>query len=128
MTAASTPVTWDTVVQPLIDANERLGRAWGQTAHLNAVVNTPALREAYNTALPRITQYWTEIGQNQALYERYKARSAAPADFVLVRSAQPDGGDPCRSGIHMYHRAEEEVAKILDDFIGRHTSPPAATR
>jgi oligopeptidase A len=71
-TDEATPVTWDTLVQPLIDANERLGRAWGQVAHLNAVVNTPELREAYNTALPKVTQYWTELGQNQALFERYR--------------------------------------------------------
>ena len=42
------PPTWDDFVAPLEDANERLDRAWGRCAHLNAVVNTPALREAYN--------------------------------------------------------------------------------
>jgi oligopeptidase A len=78
VTAETTPVTWDAFVQPLIDVNERLGRAWGQTAHLNAVVNTPALREAYNAVLPKVTQYWTELGQNQALYERYKTLAQAP--------------------------------------------------
>ncbi len=77
VTASETPVTWDACVQPLIDANERLGRAWGQTAHLNAVVSTPALRDAYNAALPKVTQYWTELGQNQALYERYKALASS---------------------------------------------------
>ena len=40
LTQAQTPVTWEQFVQPLIDANERLGRTWGQIAHLNAVVNT----------------------------------------------------------------------------------------
>src|SRR5512139_1094861 len=75
VTASETAVTWDAFVQPLIDVNERLGRAWGQTAHLNAVVSTPALREAYNAALPKVTQYWTELGQNHALFERYKILS-----------------------------------------------------
>jgi len=84
VTAATTPVTsWDGFVQPLIDANERLGRAWGQTAHLNAVVNTPALREAYNAALPKVTQYWTELGQNEALFARYKALSQSPEYAAL---------------------------------------------
>ncbi|MCC6533966.1 MAG: M3 family metallopeptidase [Burkholderiales bacterium] len=78
VTAEATPVAWDSFVQPLIDVNERLGRAWGQTAHLNAVVNTPELRDAYNAALPKVTQYWTELGQNQALFERYRALSRAP--------------------------------------------------
>ena len=78
LVAEETPISWDSFVQPLIDANERLGRTWGQVGHLNAVVNTPELRDAYNTALPKVTQYWTELGQNQALFERYRALSKAP--------------------------------------------------
>jgi len=84
---ASTPVTWDAFVQPLIDANERLGRTWGQIAHLNAVVNTPELREAYNAALPKVTQYWTELGQNQVLFERYRTL-AASAEFAALSPAR----------------------------------------
>ena len=81
--APETAVTWDAFVQPLIDVNEQLGRAWGQTAHLNAVVSTPALREAYNTTLPKITQYWTELGQNQALFDRYKALAQSAENATL---------------------------------------------
>ncbi len=65
-------VSWDSVVEPLQDANERLGRAWSSVAHMNAVVNTPELRDAHNAAEPKITQYWTELGLNRALFERYK--------------------------------------------------------
>ena len=64
--------TWDNFVQPLADANERLSRAWGQVSHLNAVVNTPELREAYNANLPLVTQYYAELAQNQALFEKFK--------------------------------------------------------
>ena len=72
------PVAWDSFVAPLEDANERIGRAWGQVAHLHAVLDSPELREAYNANLPKITQYWTELGQNQALFEKYKALAASP--------------------------------------------------
>ena len=65
--------TWDDFVAPLEDANERIGRAWGQVAHLHAVMDKPELRQVYNANLPKITQYWTELGQNQALFEKYKA-------------------------------------------------------
>ena len=82
--AAETPISWDGFVQPLIDANERLGRAWGQVGHLNAVVNSPELRDAYNAALPKVTQYWTELGQNQALFERYRAFSKMPEFDALA--------------------------------------------
>ncbi|MGN2390360.1 M3 family metallopeptidase [Pelomicrobium sp. G1] len=80
------PPTWETVVQPLEDANERVSRAWGPVAHLNAVMNTPALREAYNANLPRITQYYAELGQNRVLFEKYKAIQASPAFQRLTRS------------------------------------------
>ena len=63
-------ITWQTVVEPLQDATERLGRAWGAVAHLNAVISSPALRYTHNTALPKVTQFFTEIGLNGALFER----------------------------------------------------------
>jgi pimeloyl-ACP methyl ester carboxylesterase len=70
----------------------------------------------------------TSAAGNEGLYRRFTERNAAPTEFALVRTAQPGGGDACRSGTHMYHRAEEEVAKILDDFIARHTPQPVAPR
>jgi oligopeptidase A len=69
--------TWENFVEPLDDANERLARAWAQVVHLNAVVNSPALREAYNEALPRVTQYFAEQGQDQRLHAGFKALKAA---------------------------------------------------
>ncbi|MCW4454350.1 M3 family metallopeptidase [Flavobacterium sp. MXW15] len=72
------PVTWDGFVVPLDDATERLYRAWGQVAHLQAVVNTPELREAYNANLPKVTRFGSMLGQNLALFAQYKALAAAP--------------------------------------------------
>ncbi|MGN6659414.1 MAG: oligopeptidase A, partial [Achromobacter mucicolens] len=48
--------TWEAVVELLDTASERLLRAWSVAGHLNAVVNPPALREAYNAALPLVTE------------------------------------------------------------------------
>ena len=66
-------VSWDDFVQPLTDANERLSRAWGQVGHLNAVMNAVPLREVYNATLPKITQYYAELGQNLALFNKFKS-------------------------------------------------------
>jgi oligopeptidase A len=74
-----TPVTWDSFVVPLDDATERLWRAWGQVGHLQAVVNTPALREAYNANLPKVTRFGSALGQNLALYRQYRALADSPA-------------------------------------------------
>ncbi|KTF41175.1 M3 family metallopeptidase [Xanthomonas translucens] len=72
------PVRWDSFVVPLDDATERLWRAWGQVNHLQGVVNTPALREAYNTNLPKLTRFSSALGQNLALFAQYRALAATP--------------------------------------------------
>lgn len=70
--AETTSPNWQDFVQPMVDANERLSRAWGQVSHLNAVVNSAELREAYNANLPRITQHYAELSQDQVLFEKFK--------------------------------------------------------
>jgi oligopeptidase A len=79
--------TWDAFVRPMEDANERLSRAWGPVGHLNAVMNSPELREAYNSTLPKITQYYAELSQNQALFEKFKALHAS-AEFDTLSAAR----------------------------------------
>jgi len=71
-------VTWDNFVVPLEEASERLGRAWGVVNHLNSVMDTPELRAVYNETQPKITEFWTALGQNEALFGKYKALRASP--------------------------------------------------
>ncbi|SNS98230.1 oligopeptidase A [Noviherbaspirillum humi] len=71
-------VTWNDFVAPLEDATEKLGRAWGIVGHLNSVADTPELRAAYNENLPKVTEFWTSLGQNLALFQKYKALAASP--------------------------------------------------
>ncbi len=80
ITAPEVAASWDTVVEPLNEATDRLGRAWGAVSHMNAVVDTPELREQYNDNLPKLTAFWTELSQNEALYAKFKAL-AAERDF-----------------------------------------------
>ena len=74
----SAPPTWKNFVAPMEDANERVSRAWGPVGHLNAVMNSPELREVYNATLPKITQYYAELGQNLALFVKFKALRNSP--------------------------------------------------
>ena len=85
--ADDVPTTWRDFVEPLEDANERLGRAWGQVGHLNAVMNSPQLRETYNANLPRITQYYSELSQHQGLFKKFKALQGS-AGFAALDQAQ----------------------------------------
>jgi len=75
--AEQAPPEWDAFIEPLEDATERLARAWGQVSHLHAVLDSPELRTVYNETQPRLTQFWTELGHNERLYERYRARPEA---------------------------------------------------
>ncbi|HEY6241101.1 MAG TPA: M3 family metallopeptidase, partial [Burkholderiales bacterium] len=68
----STPASWKEFAEPLENANERLWRAWGAVAHLHAVDDNAAIRDAYNSNLPKITRFRTELAQNLALYEKFK--------------------------------------------------------
>jgi oligopeptidase A len=74
---------WDNLMRPLEDANERLSRVWGPIGHLNAVMNSPALREVYNANLPKVTQYFAELGQNLELFNKVKALRASPVFETL---------------------------------------------
>src|SRR5205823_9240141 len=78
---------WESFVVPLADTQDRLERVWGQVNHLNAVVNTPALREAYNANLPKITAFHTDIAHDKRLFSRYRDLAASPA-FAAYDGAQ----------------------------------------
>ncbi|KWE56516.1 oligopeptidase A [Burkholderia ubonensis] len=81
--ASATPASWADVVEAVERATEPLGRAWGVVGHLNAVADTPELRAAYGENLPRVTEFWSSVGQNLALYEKYKA-IAASAEYATL--------------------------------------------
>ncbi|MFZ6047956.1 oligopeptidase A [Pseudomonas sp. CR3202] len=70
--------TWSGLVLALDELGERLGRAWSPVSHLNAVCNNAELRNAYEACLPKLSEYWTEIGQNRALFQAYEALAASP--------------------------------------------------
>ena len=71
--------SWDGLVLALDELNARLGRAWGPVSHLNAVCNNAELRAAYEACLPKLSEYWTEMGQNKPLFEAYDALARSPA-------------------------------------------------
>ena len=65
--------TWDNFVAPLEAEEDRLEQAWSPVSHLNAVVNSEALREAYNASVALLTEYNTEVSQDRRLYEAFQA-------------------------------------------------------
>ncbi len=61
-------VSWASLKQPLSDAHNQLSLFWSPVSHLNSVMNSDRLRAVYKASLPKLTTYWTELGQNRGLY------------------------------------------------------------
>jgi len=63
--------TFATVVVPLEQMRHRLSRIWSPVGHLNGVMNSEALRLAYNACLPLLSEYYTDLSQSEPLYRAY---------------------------------------------------------
>ena len=118
---------WENFVEPLERVTERLGRAWGVVGHLNAVVDTPELRAAYNENQPRVTEFWTELGQNLKLFEKYKALKAStghqalsPARRKIIDNAVRDfrlgGAELADQQKKRFAEIQEQQAKLSTRF------------
>ncbi len=71
------PHDWESLGQPMEDLEDRLSRAWSPVAHLHAVADCPELRDAFNACLPKLSDYATELGQNERLFRGYRSMAEA---------------------------------------------------
>ncbi|HIJ23815.1 MAG: oligopeptidase A [Gammaproteobacteria bacterium] len=88
---------WESLVQPLEEMEDRLGRVWSPVSHLNSVKNSPELREAYNRCLPLLSDYATEMGQHQGLHNAFREiaesenyRMLEPSQKKIIENALRD--------------------------------------
>ncbi|MGR8932955.1 MAG: oligopeptidase A [Gammaproteobacteria bacterium] len=79
--------TWDNLIAPLEEYDDRIHKAWSPVSHMNSVINTDELRAAYNACLPKLSAYATEMGQNEALYDAYRTIAESP-EFAQLDTAQ----------------------------------------
>jgi len=63
--------SFDSVVAPLEDMEHELSRVWSPVSHLQSVLGSREWRQAYNEALPILTEYGTELSQNASLQQAY---------------------------------------------------------
>src|SRR5471032_1312985 len=87
LTSPETPVSWDSFVAPQDEIGETVGRAWGIVSHLSNVVDTPELRAAFNASQPKVTEFWTELGQNEVLFDKFKQLQAS-AEYATLSPAR----------------------------------------
>jgi oligopeptidase A len=80
--------SWKTLIEPLELMDDRLSKAWSPVRHLNSVKSSEDLREVYNNCLPLLSEYSTEVGQNQKLYQAYKSIQQSDAFATLTQAQQ----------------------------------------
>ncbi|MDP3087948.1 MAG: M3 family metallopeptidase [Methylotenera sp.] len=80
--------TWENFALKLEDHSDKISRSWSQIGHMNAVVNSPELREAYNENLAKLTDYGSDMSQDERLYAKYKAIQASAAFANLTATQQ----------------------------------------
>ncbi len=83
----NTHPTWENLVAPIEEVDDRLSRIWSPVSHMNSVVNSEELREAYESCLPLLSEYGTWVGQHKGLFEAYKALKTSD-EFSQLTPAQ----------------------------------------
>ena len=113
--APDLPADWTTLSRTLDVATEKLGRAWGVVGHLNAVMDTPELRAAYNAALPKVTEFWTRLGSDERLYAKYKAIDAATLNAEQRQAQKNALRGFVLGGAELQGAAKERYATIQEE-------------
>ena len=121
------PADWVRISHVLDTATEQLGRAWGAVSHLQSVADTPELRAAYNAQLPKVTEFWTRLGANEALYAKYKAiradslnpeqshaRTLALRNFVLSGAELSGDAKECFAAIQ---ERQAEISQLFSEHV-----------
>ena len=115
--------TWENVIAPIEEADDRLGRVWSPVSHMNSVMNSEALREAYESCLPLLSEYGTWVGQHKGLFEAYKTIKASDAFAKLSQAEKKTITDALRdfelSGIGLpveQQRRYGEISKRMSEL------------
>ncbi|KII78696.1 oligopeptidase A [Vibrio renipiscarius] len=121
--AGNTEPTWENLIAPIEEVDDRLSRIWSPVSHMNSVMNSEALREAYESCLPLLSEYGTWVGQHKGLFEAYKAIKASEAFAGLNQAEQKTITDALRdfelSGIGLpveEQRRYGEISKRMSEI------------
>ena len=78
---------WQSLMAPLEELDDHLSKFWSPVSHLNGVMNSEQLRKVYDACIPLLTRYYSDLGQNRALYQAVSDLAASP-DFAGLTQAQ----------------------------------------
>ncbi|NOT14237.1 MAG: M3 family metallopeptidase [Methylotenera sp.] len=119
--------TWQNFALQLENMEEKISRAWSQVGHMNAVVNSPELREAYNENLSKLTDFYADLGQDERLYAKFRAlrasdefASLSPAQKKIVENELRDfrlgGAELPPAEKARFKAIQEELSKLSSKF------------
>ncbi|MEQ1487090.1 MAG: M3 family metallopeptidase [Methylotenera sp.] len=119
--------TWDNFAAKLEDIEEKISRAWSQVGHMNGVVNSPELREAYNENLSKLTDFYADLGQDERLYAKFRALRANKAFDALsttqkkiveneLRDFRLGGAELPAEQKARFKEIQEELSKLSSKF------------
>lgn len=108
--------SWESVIAPIEEVDDRLSRIWSPVSHMNSVVNSDELREAYESCLPLLSEYSTWVGQHKGLFEAYKTLKESEGFAALTRAQQKTISDSLRdfelSGIGLPLQEQKRYGEI----------------
>ena len=109
--------TWDNLIQPIDEADDKFSRVWSPVSHLNSVKNSPELREAYEACLPLLSEYSTWVGQHKGLYNAYKSLKASEQFNQLTKAQKKTITNALRdfelSGIGLPEAQQKRYGEIV---------------
>lgn len=115
--------TWDQLIEPLAELEDRLERMWSPVRHMHSVVDSPELREAYNAGLEELTEYSTDLGQNRELYEAFLSLDKQALDAGQKKVVNDAIRDFKLSGIGLigddrdkYKQIQAELSQLQSKF------------
>lgn len=119
--------TWQNFALKLEDLDEKISRAWSQVGHMNAVVNSPELRAAYNENLAKLTDFYSDLSQDERLYAKYRAIKNSTAFAQLsatqqkiinneVRDFKLGGAELAADKKARFKAINEELSKLAAKF------------
>ena len=112
--------SWESLVTPIEDMMDRLSAVWSPVSHMNSVVNSDELRDAYNTCLEQLSEYYTELGQNKKLFQAYRQIAEGGAyknlNQVQKKVIENELRDFRLSGIDLSDKDQKRYREIMQSL------------
>jgi oligopeptidase A len=120
-------LSYENTFLALEHATEELNVAWAKVTHLQSVADSPPLREAHNSVLPKVSAFFASIPLNAPLWQRLRtfADSAAGAKLAgihrrfvdeTVRDFRQAGADLPDDRRRRLEELQSELAQLTQKF------------